>query len=75
VKLYKIGYEKTMTTICCSPIKRRSIKLTMPFNRPGAKVCEGIIRNWWRQGMMCSMIGAHDCIKAFSETDFTDDLR
>jgi len=45
------------------------------FNRPGAKVSEGIIRNWWRQGMMCSMIGAHDCIKAFSETDFTDDLR
>src|SRR5262245_45457194 len=45
------------------------------FNRPGAKVSEGVIRNWWRQGMMCSMIGAHDCIKAFSETDFTDDLR
>jgi len=45
------------------------------FNRPGATVSEGIMRNWWRQGMMCSMIGAYECIKAFSETDFTDDLR
>jgi non-heme chloroperoxidase len=45
------------------------------FNRPGAKVSEGIIRNWWRQGMMCGHKAAHDCIKAFSETDFTEDLK
>jgi non-heme chloroperoxidase len=45
------------------------------FNRPGAKVSEGIIRNWWRQGMMCGHKAAYDCIKAFSETDFTEDLK
>jgi non-heme chloroperoxidase len=44
------------------------------FNRPGAKVSEGTIRNWWRQGMMAGHKAAHDCIKAFSETDFTKDL-
>jgi non-heme chloroperoxidase len=45
------------------------------FNRPGAKVSQGIIRNWWRQGMMAGHKAAHDCIKAFSETDFTEDLK
>jgi non-heme chloroperoxidase len=45
------------------------------FNRPGAKVSQGIIRNWWRQGMLCGHKAAHDCIKAFSETDFTEDLK
>ncbi len=45
------------------------------FNRPGAKVSEGIIRNWWRQGMMGGAKAQYDCIKAFSETDFTDDLK
>jgi non-heme chloroperoxidase len=45
------------------------------FNRPGAHVSEGIIRNWWRQGMMCGHKAAYDCIKAFSETDFTEDLK
>jgi non-heme chloroperoxidase len=45
------------------------------FNRPGAKISQGIIDNWWRQGMMCSIKGAYDCIKAFSETDFTEDLK
>jgi non-heme chloroperoxidase len=45
------------------------------FNRPGAKVSEGIIRNWWRQGMMGAANAHYDCIKAFSETDFTEDLK
>jgi non-heme chloroperoxidase len=45
------------------------------FNRPGAKVSEGVIRNWWRQGMMGGAKAHYDCIKAFSETDFTEDLR
>lgn len=45
------------------------------FNRPGAKVSQGIIDNWWRQGMMCDFKSAYDCIKAFSETDFTEDLK
>jgi non-heme chloroperoxidase len=45
------------------------------FNRPGAKVSEGIVRNWWRQGMMGGAKAGYDCIKAFSETDFTEDLQ
>ena len=45
------------------------------FNRPGAAVSEGLINNWWRQGMMCGYKAAYDCIKAFSETDFTEDLK
>jgi non-heme chloroperoxidase len=45
------------------------------FNRDGAAVSEGVIRNWWRQGMMGGTKAHYDCIKAFSETDFTDDLK
>ncbi|PVM92115.1 alpha/beta hydrolase [Caulobacter radicis] len=45
------------------------------FNRPGAKVDQGVIWNWWRQGMTGSVKAHYDCIKAFSETDFTDDLK
>jgi non-heme chloroperoxidase len=45
------------------------------FNRPGAKVSEGVVDNWWRQGMMGGAKAHYDCIKAFSETDFTDDLK
>jgi len=45
------------------------------FNRPGARVSQGIIDNWWPQGMMCGRKAACDCIKAFTETDFTDDLK
>jgi non-heme chloroperoxidase len=45
------------------------------FNRPGAKISEGAIRNWWRQGMMGGAKAHYDCIKAFSETDFTEDLK
>lgn len=45
------------------------------FNRPGAKVSQGIIDNWWRQGMMSGFKASYDCIKAFSETDFTEDLK
>ena len=44
------------------------------FNRPGAEVSQGVIDNWWRQGMMGGIKAQHDCIKAFSETDFTEDL-
>lgn len=45
------------------------------FNRPGAKVSQGIIQSWWMQGMMSGHKNAYDCIKAFSETDFTEDLK
>ncbi len=45
------------------------------FNRPGAKVSQGLIDNWWRQGMMGGAKAHYDSIKAFSETDFTEDLK
>ena len=45
------------------------------FNRPGAEVSEGVIRNWWRQGMMGGVKAHYEGIKAFSETDFTEDLK
>lgn len=45
------------------------------YNREGAKVLEGIKENWWRQGMMGGAKAHYDCIKAFSETDFTEDLK
>ena len=45
------------------------------FNRPGAKVDQGVILNWWRQGMMGGAKAHHDGIVAFSQTDFTEDLK
>jgi non-heme chloroperoxidase len=45
------------------------------FNRPDAKVSQGVIENWWRQGMMGGAKAHYDGIKAFSETDFTEDLK
>ena len=52
--------------------------LSGPFygaNRPGSKVSQGLRDSFWLQGMMCGFKGAVDCIKAFSETDFTEDLK
>ena len=52
--------------------------ITLPFygyNRPGAKISEGIRERWWLQGMMGGVKAPYDCIKAFSETDFTEDLK
>jgi non-heme chloroperoxidase len=52
--------------------------LTLPFygyNREGAKVSEGIRDSFWLQGMQAGIKGAYDCIKQFSETDFTEDLK
>lgn len=45
------------------------------FNREGAKVSQEAVDNWWRQGMMGGAKAHYDCIEAFSETDFTEDLR
>jgi non-heme chloroperoxidase len=52
--------------------------LTMPFygyNRPGAAISQAVRDNWWRQAMMGGIKAQYDCIKAFSETDFTEDLK
>jgi non-heme chloroperoxidase len=45
------------------------------FNRPGVQPSEALIRNWWRQGMMGGILAQYECVKAFSETDFTEDLK
>jgi non-heme chloroperoxidase len=45
------------------------------YNRPGAKPSQGVIQNWWRQAMMGGAKAQYDSIKAFSETDFTEDLK
>ena len=53
-------------------------ELSLPFygyNRPGAKVSEGVRESFWLQGMMAGLPAAYDCIKAFSETDQTEDLK
>jgi non-heme chloroperoxidase len=53
-------------------------EIPMPFygfNRPGAKTLDGVVDNWWRQGMMGAANAHYECIKAFSETDFNSDLR
>ena len=52
--------------------------LSMPFygyNRPGATVSAGVRESFWLQAMQASIIGTYDCIKAFSETDLTEDLK
>ncbi len=51
---------------------------TLPFygyNRDGAKISQGVRDNWWRQGMMGGIKAHYDCVKVFSETDFTEDLK
>jgi len=45
------------------------------FNRPGAKISQGVVDNWWRQGMIGGALSQYEGIKAFSETDQTDDLK
>jgi non-heme chloroperoxidase len=54
------------------------IDITLPFygyNRPGAKISEGIREHWWLQGMVGSIKGHYECIRVFSETDTTEDLK
>ena len=45
------------------------------FNKPGVATIQGFVDNWWRQGMMGSALGHYECIKVFSETDLTEDLK
>lgn len=72
---------ETFDTIRASVLSDRSQffrDLTTPFygaNRPGAKVSQGLRDSFWLQGMQAGFKGVFDCIKAFSETDFTEDLK
>ena len=52
--------------------------LSLPFygyNRPGAEISEGVRESFWLQGILCGMPASYFCIKAFSETDMTEDLK
>jgi len=52
--------------------------LSLPFygyNRPGAQISERVRESFWLQGILCGMPASYFCIKAFSETDMTEDLR
>ena len=54
------------------------IDLSLPFygyNRPGAKISDGVRQSFWLQSMMCGFPGSYFCIKAFSETDLTEDCK
>ena len=59
----------------CAVLSRSPSGPFYGFNRPGAKPIPGVIQNWWRQGMMGSAKAHYEGIKAFSETDFTEDLK
>jgi non-heme chloroperoxidase len=69
------GYQQQVAT------NRAQLYLDVPtgpfygYNRPGATPSEGVIRNWWRQGMMGSAKAHYDGVVAFSQTDFTEDLK
>ena len=69
------GFQKTLAA------NRAQFYLDLPigpfygYNRPGAKPSQGVIQNWWRQGMMGGIKAHYDGIVAFSQTDFTEDLK
>jgi non-heme chloroperoxidase len=69
------GFQKTLAA------SRAQFYMDLPigpfygYNRPGAKPSQGIIQNWWRQGMMGGIKAHYDGIVAFSQTDFTEDLK
>jgi pimeloyl-ACP methyl ester carboxylesterase len=73
--------DEAFDQICAGVLADRSQffkDLSAPFygaNRPGAKVSQGLRDSFWLRGMMRGFKGAYDCIKAFSETDFTEDLK
>jgi non-heme chloroperoxidase len=69
------GFQKTLAA------NRAQFYMDLPigpfygYNRPGAKPSQGVIQNWWRQGMMGGIKAHYDGIVAFSQTDFTEDLK
>jgi non-heme chloroperoxidase len=69
------GFQKTLAA------NRAQFYMDLPigpfygYNRPGAKPSQGVIQNWWRQGMMGGIQAHYDGIVAFSQTDFTEDLK
>ncbi|HVP97870.1 MAG TPA: alpha/beta hydrolase [Roseiarcus sp.] len=69
------GFRKSLADNRAQFYREIASKPFYGFNRPGAKPLDGVIENWWRQGMMGGAKAHYDGIKAFSETDLTDDLK
>jgi non-heme chloroperoxidase len=69
------GFRKSLAANRAEFYREIASKPFYGFNRPGAKPLDGVIENWWRQGMMGGAKAHYDGIKAFSETDLTEDLK
>ena len=69
------GFRKSLADSRAQFYREVASKPFYGFNRPGAKPLDGVIENWWRQGMMGGAKAHYDGIKAFSETDLTEDLK
>jgi len=69
------GFRKSLAENRAEFYREVASKPFYGFNRPGAKRLDGVIENWWRQGMMGGAKAHYDGIKAFSETDLTEDLK
>jgi non-heme chloroperoxidase len=69
------GFRKSLAANRAEFYREVASKPFYGFNRPGAKPLDGVIENWWRQGMMGGAKAHYDGIKAFSETDLTEDLK
>jgi non-heme chloroperoxidase len=69
------GFRKSLAENRAQFYREIASKLLYGFNRQGVKPLDGVIDNWWRQCMMGGAKARYDGIKAFSETDLTEDLR
>jgi non-heme chloroperoxidase len=69
------GFRKSLAANRAQFYREITAKPFYGFNRPGVERLDGVIENWWRQGMMGGAKAHYDGIKAFSETDLTEDLK
>ena len=72
------GVRRLRASVAARTARSSGRTSALPFygyNRPGAKVSEGVRESFWLQGMMAGFPASYDCIKAFSETDLTEDLK
>jgi non-heme chloroperoxidase len=69
------GFRKSLAANRAQFYREIAAKPFYGFNRPGVERLDGVIENWWRQGMMGGAKAHYDGIKAFSETDLTEDLK
>ncbi len=73
--MFSTAFRRKLPPIAPSSISTLPSGPFFGYNRPGAKPQQGVINNWWRQGMMGGIKAHYDGIVAFSQTDFTEDLK